>query len=279
MPDHSSDATAPAIGQADAADESVSEPVRRYSDEKVLNQSRRRQRRTDWRLGGSSVRSWRESLLAIALISLGLGVLAGTLVASIWQSPWAAASATALVWLGMLVPVVWALSRSVPIGMLRFRVIDLLYGVVLAGVLRVAQGSIETSLGGSGALPSYPLIDGGLPAGWWFTDAVSVIVIAPVVEEFFFRCVILVVIYCLLRRISGRGVAAFVAVVLSTGLFVVVHALSAGLDAQSVISLTLLGLVCGALVMLTGRIWGAVLVHIFFNASFVALALVGTFLG
>ncbi len=287
MPDHSSDATAPVTGRVESPDghdigpqdDSAVENTRRYSDEKVVQQQRRRQRRTDWRLGGSSVRRWRESLLATSLVSLGIGVLAGTLVASLWQSPWAAASATALIWLGMLVPVVRAFSLSIPAGMLRLRAIDLLYAVGLAGILRVTQGWTQTGLGGSAALPSYPLIDGHLPTGWWFTDAVSVIAIAPVIEELFFRCVLLVVIYCLLRRVAGRGIAAFVAVMLSTGAFVVVHALSAELTAASVISLTLLGLVCGAMVVLTGRIWGAVLVHVLFNASFVALALIGTFLG
>jgi membrane protease YdiL (CAAX protease family) len=46
-----------------------------------------------------------------------------------------------------------------------------------------------------------------------------------------------------------------------------------------VISLALLGVVGGLLVVLTGRIWPAVLVHIVYNGSYVVLALAGTFLG
>ena len=49
-----------------------------------------------------------------------LGPIYGTLVTSIWQSPWAAASATALMWLGMLGAIVFALVRSRPAGLLRF---------------------------------------------------------------------------------------------------------------------------------------------------------------
>jgi len=36
------------------------------------------------------------------------------------------------------------------------------------------------------------------------------------------------------------------------------------------------GAVCSLTVLLTGRIWGAVLIHIVYNASFLALVIVGT---
>jgi len=55
--------------------------------------------------------------------------------------------------------------------------------------------------------------------------------------------------------------------------------LSGGLGVDEVISLSLLGLVCGLLVMLTGRIWPAILVHVVYNGTFVVLALAGTYLG
>ncbi len=43
-----------------------------------------------------------------------------------------------------------------------------------------------------------------------------------------------------------------------------------------VIALTVLGGVCALLVLLTGRIWAAVGVHVVYNALGVALALLGT---
>jgi membrane protease YdiL (CAAX protease family) len=73
-------------------------------------------------------------------------------------------------------------------------------------------------------------------------------------------------------------IAGGIAVVASTGLFLLAH----GLDAvalDQVVSLALLGLVCGLTVVLTGRIWGAVLIHVVYNGSFVLLALAGTLLG
>jgi len=91
--------------------------------------------------------------------------------------------------------------------------------------------------------------------------------------------VVLVSVYTLLRRLVGVVMAGAVAVVVSTALFVLLHSLVGGIGVDEVISLSLLGLVCGALVMLTGRIWPAILVHVVYNGTFVVLALAGTFLG
>ncbi|GAA3203689.1 hypothetical protein GCM10017690_08460 [Microbacterium terregens] len=221
---------------------------------------------------------WREWLLATALLSLGVAILIATLLSWLWPTPEGAASATAVLWLGMLVPILWAFTRSRPAGLLRFRALDVLYGVALAGVLRIIQGWLAVVTGGSGALPSYSLMNGELSGMWWFTDAVSVVLIAPVVEEFFFRGVILVALYTVLRRPFGHVTAGLVAVIVSTGLFVLLHGLTGGISIDQVVSIALIGLVGGMLVMLTGRIWGAVLVHTGFNLTFVVISLAGTFL-
>jgi membrane protease YdiL (CAAX protease family) len=235
-------------------------------------------RRTDWRLGGRTVHPWRAGVLAVALIGVGLGVVVGTLVTVLLPSAGGLA-ATAVLWLGMLVPIVWAFTRSRPAGLLRFRFLDLLWGVGLGLILRMVQGWLAVAAGGSGALPSYPSIGGSLPAGFLFSDVLAPVVIAPVLEEFFFRAVVLVSVYTLLRRAVGHVMAGSCAVVVSTGVFVLLHSLTGGLGVDEVISLSSLGLVCGFLVVLTGRIWPAVLVHVVYNGSFVVLALAGTFLG
>lgn len=226
-------------------------------------------RRTDWRLGGRTVLRWRESLLAIALVGLGLGLAAGWVAQYVLSAP---LLATAIVWVGMLVPIVIALRRSIPVGLLRFRPIDLLWGVGLALGVRTVQGVLAGS-----AWPSYPTVDGHLTADWWFTGLVAPVAIAPVIEEFFFRVVIIVALFTVLRRPTGGFTAGFVAWLVSTGLFIVAHASSGVGDVASVVSMGVLGGACGLLVLLTGRIWGAVLLHILFNATGVALALVGTF--
>jgi membrane protease YdiL (CAAX protease family) len=121
-------------------------------------------------------------------------------------------------------------------------------------------------------------VDGRLARTWWFTDVVAVVAIAPVVEEFFFRAVVLVSVFAILRRPFGHVAAGVSAIVVSTAAFVLVHSLLVGQTPDAVIATALLGAACASLVMLTGRIWGAVLVHAVFNATYVLLALVGTFL-
>nr|WP_243847470.1 CPBP family glutamic-type intramembrane protease [Microbacterium ulmi] len=216
-------------------------------------------------------------MLALALFSVGAGMLAGILIATLWPSPWAQAAATALLWVGMLVPVVRGLSLSRPAGLLRIRPLDVLFGVALGGMLRLVQGWIESAAGGSGALPSYPLIDGGLDSAWWLTAAVAPVVVAPVVEELFFRGVVLVSVFTALRRPLGSAGAGLAAVLASTVLFVVVHASDGTASVDQVVSAGLVGLVSALLVTLTGRLGGAVLVHVVYNASFLALAVAGTF--
>ncbi|MGA1827877.1 hypothetical protein [Microbacterium sp.] len=79
-----------------------------------------RGRRTDWRLGGRTVHPWRSQVLAVALLGVGLGMLLGTLVTVLVPSS-GGLGATGVLWLGMLVPIVWAFARSRPAGLLRFR--------------------------------------------------------------------------------------------------------------------------------------------------------------
>ncbi len=235
-------------------------------------------RRTDWREGGRTVRRWRESLLAIAFVSLGVGMLAATAVRELTDSAVADAVADALVWLAMLVPVVWGLLRSRPAGLLGFRPLDLLYGVTLGLLLRLAQGFFEAAAHGSAVFPSVVLIDGRLPVSWWLTDAVPAVVLAPVAEEMFFHGVILVALYTVLRRPAGKTAAGMAAVLVSSGLFVVTHVVAGAASVDTVVSLTLLGLVTGTLVALTGRIWAAILVHAVYNLTWVALAAVAAVL-
>lgn len=234
--------------------------------------------RTDWRLGGRTVRGWGAGLLGIALISLGVSIVLGALLQLIWRSPWAAASATGVVIVGMLVPIVLALRTSRPAGLLRFRALDLLFGVAFGVLLRFVQGFVETAVDGPAPLPSYGLIDGRLPATWVIAEVVVPVGVAPVVEEFFFRAVLLIGIYSLLRRAIGPSAAGTVAVLTSTGVFVLAHTLAGETGIDAVISTALLGLVCGLIVIFTGRIWGAVLTHFVFNATWVALTIAGTVL-
>lgn len=263
------------VSESDAASESGSDAA----SESDSGESHERTRRRDWRLGGRTVAPWRERVLAVGLIALGVGVLGGTALVTFVSAPWAALAATVLLWIAMLGAIVYAFVRSRPAGLLGFRAQDLVFGLGIGLLLRLVQGWVDAATGGTGAFPSYPTIGESLPDGWLFNDVVATVLIAPVIEEFFFRAVILVALYTLLRRPVGKIVAAAVATVASTGIFVLVHALGGALAVDQVISLTVVGLVCSALVLLTGRIWPAVLAHMVYNGTYVVLALIGTFAG
>ena len=256
MPEHSIDA-------ARTVDDPVDCPARRS----------RRVRRTDWRLGGRTVLHWRESLLAIALVGVGAGILgaAGARAAGLGET-----IATLALWVGMGVPVVVALSRSRPIGLLRFRPVDLVFGLGLGLAVRLGQGWA----GGTDAVfPRLATVDGAPASGWWFSDLLAPVLVAPLVETFFFAGVVLVALYTVLRRHVGALVAGAVSALVTTALFVFLHAAIGATTVADVVALSSLGLVMTLLVLLTGRIWGAVLAHVVFNASGAALLLIGTFLG
>ncbi|WP_375385850.1 lysostaphin resistance A-like protein [uncultured Microbacterium sp.] len=248
-------------------------------DPPPVTRSGSRTPRTDWRQGGRTVLRWRETLIALALVSLGIGVLLGALLTAASPSVAGAIAGQVGLWLGMLLPIVWAFTTSRPAGLLRLRWIDLLWGVGFALVLRTLQGWLAVAFGGSGALPTYPLVDGSLSSTWWFTDLVAAAVISPVIEEFFFRAVLMVAIFTVLRRSMGKPLAGVVAVLVTSAVFTLVSVFGESASVDLAVADGILGLVCGTLVVLTGRIWGAVLVHVLYSLSFVVLCLGGTLLG
>jgi len=232
--------------------------------------------RWHWWRGGSSVARWDGELLGWAVLALGAGLLAGGWVGDFLG--------TAILWACMLAATVLGFWRGVPLGLLHLRVVDVLYAVVLGGMLRTIQGWLAVAFGASGALPSYATLDNRLPENWWLEDLLGGVLIAPAIEEFFFRGVLLVAVFTVVRRFTGRGVAAirlggFVSIIACAALFAIVHQLTGPVGAADLLSLTLVGLVCGMLVVFTGRIWSAVLLHIVYNGTGVLLTLAGTLLG
>lgn len=271
MPDQTSEAT-----ETDTATDAVPAGIDAETDAGASRSRRRRVRRNDWRQGGSSVARWREGLLAIALFSLGAGLLGSAAIGVVL--PGAAVLAAVVLWIALAVPIMWGFARSRPAGLLRFRAVDLLFGVVLGVLIRFIQGGVAAS-GGDTAFPSYAVFDGQLPSTWLVVDGFGAVLIAPVLEEFFFHGVLLVALYTVLRRPVGKLAAGIGALLVTTGAFVLVHGLAGTLGVDAIVGLVLVAGVGGALVLLTGRIWAAVLLHITYHAVFVALALVGTLFG
>lgn len=208
---------------------------------------------------------------------LGVGVIGAHVVELTLPSEAAGLAAQLLVWLCFALPVVVALRRSRPRGLLRLRAIDLAYGVVFGVLLRAAQG-VVSGLGGTPApWPSTFSTGGGLPASF-SAQAIAGVVVSPVLEEAFFRGVVLVCAFVAIRRVAGAVAAGIAAVALSTVLFVVAHIFVGDPDAVDLAILALLGVVAGAFVVGTGRLWPAVWVHLVFNATGFAMIAVGTLL-
>lgn len=265
-----------------AISEPSTEPmIEPSTDDRAMRRGRRgRPRRTDWRLGGRTVRRWREMLVAWSLLSLGVGVTAGYGIQTLWPTAsWAPLASTLVLWGSMLAPVVYAFARSRPIGLLRLRPVDLLFGLALGVFLRLFQGWVAQMSGAGAVFPSYITLDGTLPTTWWLSDAIPAAIVAPVIEEFFFRAVILVALYTALRRGFGHLTAGLAAFLVSTALFIVVHSINGAITTDAVVAIGALGATCALLVLLTGRIWPAVLVHIVYNTTGLILGLVGTFAG
>ncbi|MFF0911616.1 type II CAAX prenyl endopeptidase Rce1 family protein [Microbacterium enclense] len=239
--------------------------------------ARRRPPRRTWREGGSSTARWTLELLGWALLSLGAGVLLANAAALLLPAAIAAPVAQAAIWLGFAVPIVLAFRRSRPRGLLRFRALDLMYGLVFGVALRLADGALQGMGGTPAPWPTTFSVDGSLPDGFALEAALGSIV-APTLEEFFFRGVVLVTAYSVFRRMSGQIAGGVAAAAVSTGLFVIAHLLVEGMDATGVLALVLLGVVASALVLGTGRIWAAVVSHIVFNATGFLLVAVGTML-
>lgn len=239
---------------------------------------RRQSRNRPWREGGASTARWGADLLGGAMVATGSGAL-GARAASVLLPPGdAPAAAQAVIWVSFAAPIVVAWSRSRPRGLLRFRALDLLYGVVFGVILRLCQGALAEREMGPAPWPSTPSFPGSLPDGF-LGDVIAGVVVAPVLEELFFRGVVLVCVYTVVRRWSGRVSGAVAATAISSALFVGAHLLAAPVPAPDVWTLTLVGIVTAALVLGTGRIGAALTTHVVFNATGFALVAVGTLWG
>ncbi|MDF2044638.1 MULTISPECIES: CPBP family intramembrane glutamic endopeptidase [Microbacterium] len=241
---------------------------------------RRRRRRPHraWREGGATTAPWGLELLGWATAAAGAGALVARALAPVLPASSSAIVSQAVIWVSLAVPVVWAWSRSRPRGLLAFRAVDVLYGAVLGVTLRFVQGALAQAESGPLPWPSTPSVDGALPDGF-VVDAISAVVVAPVLEELLFRGVVLVCAYTIVRRWAGRVAGGIAATAISAALFVSAHLLAATLSVPDVWALALVGVVTAVLVLGTGRLWGAVATHIVFNATGVVLVAVGTLWG
>nr|WP_240189243.1 type II CAAX endopeptidase family protein [Nakamurella flavida] len=193
------------------------------------------------------------------------------------------------IWGGLTVAVLWA-SRAHGSGHLasdlglHFRWIDLAIGLAAGLALRIASvvvAVVVTAIAGSPATGNSPLPLAGSGTGAVVVVAVATVLIAPVVEELFFRGLGLRATLASWGRRDARagtpgrdrrtGAALVTAV-----LFAVLH-LSEVADGVSLAvlfpTLVLAGLVLAALTLRTGRLGPAIVTHVVFNGTAVLAAL------
>lgn len=235
---------------------------------------RRRLRAVDWRRGWPSD-PWGSSVLAAGLAGLGAGVALASMLSAV-GGVWAQLMSTGTLWLCLMAATAYAFRRRLPEGLLQLNPLDVLYGVGLGLTLRGIEGVLSNA--NSDDFPSLTSLSGAIPSGWWLNTAFPAVLAGPLVEEFFFRGLVLVAVFQWLRRPLGAAGAGLAALALSTAAFVLLHAVFRSLLLSETVELSLVGFASGALLLLTGRIWGAVILHATYNAAFLALSLAGNLL-
>lgn len=153
-----------------------------------------------------------------------------------------------------------------------FTWLDLLWGAGAGLLARGIVSLVELGVTGRTSLDGSVL---ALPTGFafWFGVIVAPVVLAPLVEESFYRGLVLRAIAR--RTRGGRNVAASLAVVVSALVFALAHlAVSVGLSAPAATmtftGALVLGLITGVLAVTTGRLGGAIIAHVVFNGTLIA---------
>lgn len=216
------------------------------------------------------------------------------LVVSMWVSradtwgEWGSLVASLVLWGALLTAVVWAVTRHgsgvfrVDLG-LAFRSIDiviaLLFGIALRSIAMIAE---MVAMGLTAPqLPGLVLFDGGLAPEIWLMLIVVPILVAPLVEELFFHGVLQPAIAQSIfrKRHRLRAISNCVAVIVTAALFACGHLVMNPSPYPFLMgSITFaLGVVCGGLTIVTGRLGPAIATHLVFNVSGVALLIMGTF--
>ncbi|GAB2747235.1 membrane protease YdiL (CAAX protease family) [Sinomonas atrocyanea] len=159
---------------------------------------------------------------------------------------------------------------------LRFRPMDLLWGVGIGCLARAADALVRMAATGSTGLAPQPTLSsiGGLGVQAVALGIIAPVVIAPVLEETYFRGLVLRSLAGALGRLSAPARWA-TAVVITAAAFALVHALLlAGTPGEAVltgVSTFLFALLAGAVAAATRRLGGAIVGHVVFNGLGVLL--------
>ncbi|WP_166787554.1 CPBP family intramembrane glutamic endopeptidase [Cryobacterium levicorallinum] len=163
---------------------------------------------------------------------------------------------------------------------LSIRPIDLIWGLGVGLMARTVASLMEIlgfgSIGTAGATFGETVYN-----GWWLFGALlAPLLLAPFVEELFFRGLVLRGVYARVTALGAVRWAAPIAVGVSGLTFALMHlvTIDPGNTATVVVvgvSTLIFGLAAAALALATGRIGGAIVAHVTFNGLVIVPALLG----
>lgn len=136
-----------------------------------------------------------------------------------------------------------------------FRLVDVYLGLMI-GVVARAIGIIVQFLV-TGQLPSSALVIGGVSGVFVFTTVIAPVVLAPLIEEPFFRG--------MLQGSLDRFLPPWVSLVLTAVVFVVVHTIASGWSVSLLATLLAYALLAGYVTQQTKRLGPAFIGHAVFN--------------
>lgn len=232
------------------------------------------------------VRSYHQPWRALLIAAVGIGAAALLLLVVDATGPmwagmpgWLAAAASILAANApLIIAVVAAAAFTSLVGFGRATGIrpwvwtDLLYGLFVAIIARAVVEFFAPTLGGFGG-PLGGALSGDATIALVIAASAAVIV-SPIVEELYFRGLVVRAL-CDALVDAGRIGASIVAVVTSTAAFVLLHVVAAGalVPVGLIIGSLVVGVGCGVLTVVTGRLWAAIAAHVLYNASGLALLL------
>ena len=164
---------------------------------------------------------------------------------------------------------------------LRFTWMDILFGIGVGLLARGIASVIEISVFGRMTLGGVTLGE-IVYNGWWvFGALLAPILMAPFVEELFFRGLVLratqhAVAFVASRKSWGERIAPAAAVAVSAVLFAALHLTETTTSSAAIVvgfSTLILGVGTGLIALYTGRIGGAMVAHAVFNGSLILAAL------
>ncbi|WP_104130466.1 CPBP family intramembrane glutamic endopeptidase [Cryobacterium sp. N21] len=191
---------------------------------------------------------------------------------------WALPLSYLCVWiplLGAIVVAGWAHGASFW-RWLRFSVrgIDLIWGLGVGLLARTVASLIEILGYGSIGSAGVRLGDTVYDAWWLFGALLAPVLLAPIIEELFFRGLVLRAVY---GRVAARW-AAPIAIAVSGLTFALMHLVALDLSDLATVAVVgsstlIFGLAAASLSLATGRIGGAMIAHVTFNALVIVPAL------